>query len=137
MPNLIVIRIVPPAPIDAATFTGYLNPTGPGLGPLQITAFDLTFNSPTTGQSIGTAVYVAPTTPPSPTTAQPGPPAPPPPFSSPQYSPDPTSGIVQQFDLSPAVSGETAFFQLESVATAVIEVPSTATFENLRLVAQW
>jgi hypothetical protein len=46
MSSLIVIRIVPQTPVDANTFTDYLNPA---LGGLQITAFDLSFNNPTTG----------------------------------------------------------------------------------------
>jgi hypothetical protein len=137
MPSLIVIKIIPKATVHPDTFTGYLNPAG--LGPLQITAFDLSFNSPTAGQVIGTASYIASSTPPTPTSPQSGPPAPPPVFASPQYTPDPTSGIVQQYDLSPADvgSGETAFYQLESVATAIIEVAAAAKFENLRLTAQW
>ena len=57
MSSLIVIRIVPQAAIDPNKFaTEYLDP--PGLGPLQITAFDLSFNSPTTGQAVGTATYI-------------------------------------------------------------------------------
>lgn len=41
--GFIVIRILPQGPVDAHTFTNYLNPS---LGGLQITAFDLSFNSP-------------------------------------------------------------------------------------------
>ena len=49
MSNLLVIRVVPQTAVDPDTFTGYLN--GSGLGPLQITAYDLSFDSPTAGQS--------------------------------------------------------------------------------------
>ena len=136
MPSLIVIRIVPQAAIDPNKFTSeYLDP--PGLGPLQITAFDLSFNSPTAGQAVGTASYIgAASTAPNPTSSQPANVSPV--FLPPQYSPDPTTGIVQQYDLWPPPDPlKTAFFSLASVATAVIEVGSTTTFENLRLVAQW
>jgi hypothetical protein len=137
MPNLIVIRIIPQqAPIDPGKFTtDYLDPAG--LGPLQITAFDLSFNSPTTGQQVGTATYIGTaSTAPSPTSPQPS--GSNPVFTPPQYNPDPTSGIVQQYDLWPPPDGtHTAFFSLASIATGIIEVSSTTTFENLRLVAQW
>jgi hypothetical protein len=138
MPSIIVIRLIPQqGPIDPGKFTtDYLNPTG--LGPLQITAFDLSFNSPTTGQSVGTtAKFVgAASTPPSPTSPQAS--GSNPVFTTPQYNPDPTSGIVQQYDLWPPPDPvHTVFFSLASVATAIIDVSSTTTFENLRLVAQW
>ncbi|TDG02548.1 insecticidal toxin complex protein [Paraburkholderia guartelaensis] len=136
MPS-IIIRIIPQqAPTDPDKFTtDYLNPAG--LGPLQITAYDLSFNSPTTGQSVGTATYVGTaSSPPSPTSPQPSGSILV--FTPPQYNPDPTSGIVQQYDLWPPPDGiHTAFFSLASVATAIIAPSSTATIENLRLVAQW
>ena len=131
MSNLIVIRIVPRSPVDPSTFTNYLT----ALGGLQVTAFDLSFNSPTSGQIVGSAAYVAPNSgTPSPTTPTSGPP---PPLVTPQYPAGTTSGIVQQYDLIPATLLENSFFQLESVATAVIEVPSPPRFENLRLVVTW
>ena len=136
MSSLIVIRIVPQAASDPNKFaTEYLDP--PGLGPLQITAFDLSFNSPTTGQAVGTATYIgAASTTPSPTSPQPANVSPV--YLPPQYSPDPTTGIVQEYDLWPPPDLlHTAFFSLASVATAVIDVASTTAFENLRLVAQW
>ena len=69
MTNLLVIRIVPQTAVDPDTFTNsYLNNS---LGPLQITAYDLSFDSPTAGQSIGTATYIAPTSAPFPTSRQP------------------------------------------------------------------
>ncbi len=138
MSNLLVIRVVPQTPIDPNAFTGYLNPSGSGFGPLQITAYDLSFDSPTVGQSIGTATYLAPTTAASPTApVSVGINNPPPPLVPAQYTPDPTSGIVQQYDLAPAAVFESAYFQLESVATAIIVMPAVPKFENLRIVAQW
>jgi hypothetical protein len=135
MSDLLVIRIVPQAAVDPNTFTsGYLNPSGSGLGPLQITAFDLSFDSPAAGQSIGTATYIAPTAGPSPTDGQ----GLSQPLEAPDYATDPTSGIVQQYDVVPAVPFTTrAYIQVESVATAIIVVPSVPKFENLRIVAQW
>ncbi len=133
MSSLIIIRITPQQALDPGAFAGYLNPTG--LGPLQITAFELSFNNPLEGRNIGTAVFVAATTAPSPTTPSIVPPVPV--FKSPKYSASPASGIVQQYDLAAAVSPLSAFFQLEAVATAVIEVPATTIIANLRLVAQW
>jgi Tc toxin complex TcA C-terminal TcB-binding domain len=132
MPGLIVIRIIPQTPVDADKFTTYLNP--PGLGPLNITVYDLSFNSPTTGQSVGTAQLISPSIPPSP--MQPQPPIFPS-LSPPQYNPDPDSGIVQQYDATAPFVNESGYFQLQSVATAIIPVANTTAFENLRLVAQW
>ena len=131
MSNLIVIRIVPRSPVDPSAFTNYLT----ALGGLQVTAFDLSFNSPTSGQIVGSAAYVAPDSgTPSPTTPTSGTP---PPLVTPQYPAGTTNGIVQQYDLIPATLLENSFFQLESVATAVIEVPTPPRFENLRLAVTW
>ena len=143
MPNLIVIRIIPQAPVTSDTFTTYLSPTG--LGALNITAYDLSFNSPTAGQSLGTATYIAPTAGPSPTSPVLYPASPPPQFTLDPATYAAGTGIVQQIDLQPAVlSGttiESPYYTFESVATAVIEIPSPPSgqtnFENLRLVAQW
>src|SRR5437660_2719843 len=93
MTNLIVIRIVPQSPVKADDFTKDLS----YAGGLQITAYDLSFNSPTTGQSVGTAVYIAPTVLPSP--SQPVANASPPQID-PQY--DGNTGIVQQVDHAPS-----------------------------------
>ncbi len=126
MPSLIVVRIVPKLPVRGDTFTGFLNPS---LGNLQITAFDLSFGNPTIGTNVGSASYVAPTS----LVSLPGHPdrtATPPP-----YPPGLTSGIVQQVDF---VFGLPPYFQLDAVATAVIEIASPPpTFENLRLEASW
>ncbi|MBZ5494665.1 MAG: hypothetical protein LAO76_27375 [Acidobacteriia bacterium] len=138
MSSLIVIRIVPETAVDAGTFTNYLT----ALGGLRIRAFDLSFNSPTTGQNVGTATYIAPTTPPSPTS----PvlftlPAPGPTIKPPKYPAGTTNGIVQQYDQVPGQSlgpiTESSFFELKSVATAVIQVSAPTAFENLRLEVQW
>ena len=139
MSNLIVIRIVPQSPVDAGTFTNYLK----YLGGLQITAYDLSFNSPTIGQSVGSAVYVAPTRLPSPLQ--------PIPDQSPTQKPPRyarNTGIAQQVDHIPAQPEpnnpsvkDSAYYQFQAVANAVIAIPSPppgqTTFENLRLVATW
>jgi hypothetical protein len=134
MSSLIVIRIIPPQPLDPKNFTDYLNPAG--LGPLQITAFELSFSDPSVGRNLGTAKYVA-SVPPSPMSAAVMPPTPV--LQSPQYNPSsPATGIVQHYDVNPAVPlTDSAYFQLDATATAVIEIPAAAKIENLRLVAQW
>jgi hypothetical protein len=140
MANLIVIRIVPQKSIDPNIFTGYLNP--PGLGPLQISAFDLSFNNPTSGDLIGTAVYVPPVAAPgAPTVFNPFTDPIPPASSPPDYG---TTTIAQQADpQGPApIAGSptdwaSAHYQFEAVASAVIAVAAVPAFENLRLVASW
>ena len=130
MSNLIVIRIIPETPVDPGKFEGYLTASGG----LQITAFDLSFNSPTSGQLIGSASYVAPTAAASPATPQPTPVT----LVPPQYPAHTASGIIQQYDLMPSPAQlESVFFQVESVATAIIEVNAPAKLENLRLTVQW
>ena len=140
MSNLIVIRLVPQGPIAAGDFTNYLT----ALGGLQITAFDLSFNSPTAGQNVGTATVIAPTTLPFPL----GPVTDPPSgfaITPPKYPSGITNGIVQQYDVEPpqfmGLTVLSAYYQLESVATAVIEIPSPAAgqtvFENLKLEMSW
>src|ERR1700676_4083427 len=144
MSSLIVIRIVPPAPVAAApagstppTFADYLA----NSGGLQIAAFDVSYSSPTSGTAVGSAVYQAPNPAPQ-TSPTANPPA--------GFIPTPATyvagtGVIQQLDVEPAVFAlgveiESAFYQFESVATAVIEFTpaSGATiFENLRLVATW
>ncbi|MFN0168683.1 MAG: neuraminidase-like domain-containing protein [Bryobacteraceae bacterium] len=133
MSSLIVIRILPQQTLDPAKFTTYLNP--PGLGPLQITAYELTFNDPVQGRKLATATYVAATTPPSPTAAVTVPPAPV--FKTPVYGASPANGIVQQYDLAGAAPPDSAYFQLEAVANAIIEIPTAVKIENVRLEAQW
>jgi hypothetical protein len=134
MSNLLVIRIIPQVVVTPDDFAkNYLNPSGAGLGPLQITAFDLSFDSPTDGRNVGNVTLIQPKAgTPSPTSALP----PPQPFTPPNYSPDPSSGIIQQYDAVPATATDSAFFELESVATAIIVVPAVK-YENLRLTAQW
>ena len=130
-----MIRIVPQAPIDASTFTNYLS----NNGGLQITAFDLSFGSPTIGVAVGTASYLAPTTAP-----QTSPTANPPIGFNPTAAVyGPGTGIVQQLDLQPpsilGITVESAYYQFESVATAVLEFnpPGSNVFENLRLLVTW
>ena len=133
MSSLIVIRIIPPQSLDPAKFTTYLNPAG--LGPLQITAFELSFSDPSVGRNLGTAKFAAATTGPSPMNALVTPPIPV--LKSPKYSPVPATGIVQHYDVHGATPPLSAFFQLDAAATAIIEIPVAAKIENLRLVAQW
>ncbi len=134
MSSLIVIRIIPPQPLDPTKFTDYLNPAG--LGPLQITAFELSFSDPGVGRNLGTAKYVAASTPPFPLGSSVPLPAV---LTSPQYNPaSPATGIVQNYDVDGAVPPtDSAYFQLDAAATAIIEIPTAAKIENLRLVAQW
>ena len=134
--SAIVIRIVPESPVSGGTFTSFLN----ALGGLRITAFDLSFNSPTAGQNVGTAVYNAPdagTPDPTAPVLNPGGGFT---LTPPSYAGITTNGIVQQYDVKPpqivGLNVESAYFELEAVATAVIDVTATA-FENLRLVVQW
>jgi Tc toxin complex TcA C-terminal TcB-binding domain/Protein of unknown function (DUF2934) len=141
--TLIVIRLLPPAPVAATpvgstppSFTDYLAQNGG----LRIDAYDVSYNSPTSGTLVGTAIYKAPSTLP-----QTGPTLNPPLG----FSPTPAvyaagTGIIQQLDLEPSqvvgLSVESPYYQFESVATAIIEFtpPGAATFfENLRLVATW
>ena len=142
MTNLIVIRIVPQSPVAAGDFTGYLG----YQGGLQITAYDLSFNSPTSGQSVGTAAYLQLVKPPSPLKSEVNSSRPQKdPQKDPQYNKN--TGIAQQVNHIPAQQDpddtfltKSAYYQFESVATAVIEIPSSTTdptFENLRLVASW
>ena len=143
MPNLIVIRILPQAAVTPDTFATYLSPSG--LGDLTITAYDLSFNNTTTGQSVGTAAYIPPTAGPSPTSPISRPANPPPVFTLTPAIYAAGTGIVQQIDLQPAAISvstiESPYYTFESVATAVIQIPSPppgqTNFENLRLVAQW
>ena len=142
--KLIVIRLVPPAPIAATplgstppSFTDYLAQNGG----LQIAAYDLSYGNPTTGTLVGTATYSAPKTLPqtSPT------PTPPSGFTPTQASYNAGTGIIQQLDVEPAqylgaVETESPYYTFESVATAIIEfTPASAAtfFENLKLVATW
>src|SRR6185503_312841 len=134
MSSLIVIRIVPPQPLEPGAFqSDYLNPS---IGPLQITAFELSFNDPTVGKNLGTVKFVGAPAAPSPD--KPAPLSPfPPVMKAPKYSPSPTTGIVQNYGLEPSLGSNSAYFLRSAVATAVIEIPTAAKIENLRLVAQW
>ena len=125
MSGLIVIEIVPQAPVDAMTFQGYLTN-------LQVQVFDLSFTTvddDPPGVLAGSASYLADSggwnqqSDGSYTVPVGAPP------SYPGYSAATTSGIVQQVDFIPLPFG-LSYFELESVATAVIEVntPGTANF---------
>src|ERR1700678_752625 len=146
--KLIVIRLVPPGPVAANVadapsgavppyFTDYLAQNGG----LQIKAYDLSYGNPTTGTLVGTAAYIAPTAAAAPTAGVPEPP----PVTLTPATYAPGTGIVQQTNLEPLVptgiwTDDSAYFEFESVATAIIEfTPPAATtfFENLRLVATW
>ena len=140
MANLIVVRLVPPKAIHAADFTGYLDPAG--LGPLQISAYNVSFSDPAGALLIGTAIYAPPA-------AQPGAPV----SYDPSHQQMPISNppnygvitrIAQQADPAPGarvpndpVLWTNDHFEFESVATAVIEVVNIPAIENLRLVASW
>ena len=137
--SLIVIRLVPPAPVAATpagstppSFTDYLAQNGG----LSIAAYDVSYSSPTTGTLVGTAVYKPPSTLP-----QTGP--------SVGFLTVPTlaaysggTGIVQELTQQPGdlILDTSPYYQFESVATAIIEFAppgAGAFFENLKLVATW
>jgi hypothetical protein len=131
MSSLIVIRIVPPQPLEPGVFqSDYLSPS---IGPLQITAFELSFNDPTVGKNLGTVKFVGAPALPSPTSPIPLPAV----MKAPKYSPNPTTGIIQNYGVEPSLGTSSAYFLHAAVATAVIEIPTAAKIENLRLVAQW
>src|SRR5271157_1816685 len=132
MSSQIVIRLLPEAPIDQATFVA-------SLADLHIAVFDLTFNSveppPPRGLQVGPTVpFLKPK---NTITLFPNPASPnDPPHSSvaPKYSTaivsSPFSGIVQDF-----YTDSSGFFVPAAVATAVINITSGQTvFENLRVV---
>ena len=128
MPGLIVIRIVPQAATDPVSFTNVLSS-------LTIQAFDIGFTNADAqppGLSVGTASFIAA----SGLTAIPGHQDQ---FSTPpSYPAGVTNGIIQQIDYVPAVllPPSPAYYQLEFVGIAVIEVASPSKFENLRLSVQ-
>jgi hypothetical protein len=148
MSKLIVIRIIPQTPIDAESFTKFLNPPAP-LGKLKITAFDLTFDSvdsPKPGIEIGSASYID-ITPSGGWQKSTGGALPAGTIfvgsssDSPTYPSGNVNGTIQQVDFAPTTifgppAGPT-FYELQSVATAMIEVTSPTTFENLRLQVEW
>ncbi|MGA8742244.1 MAG: neuraminidase-like domain-containing protein [Terracidiphilus sp.] len=61
MPNYIVLRLTPPAAVDAATFTTYLNG-------LTVKVYDESFGQPVDGTLIGSAAFVGAPLPPDPAT---------------------------------------------------------------------
>jgi hypothetical protein len=107
MSSLIVVRIVPLEPLSPGDFAGYLDPAG--LGPLQVTAFELSFADPDVGRNLGTAIFVPVTNAPSPMAPQLTPPAVV--LTVPEYKPAaPTHGIVQHFDALPPTPPFSAYF---------------------------
>lgn len=104
MPSLLVIRLHPVEPIAGDDFTKYLNG-------LSIDAHEVSFSDPAgTGAAFGTATYIAPNLPLSPS-------------PDPRPGQDPNNRITQHFSTSgPDINGDSAreFF---AVATAVIEIP--------------
>ena len=148
MSKLIVIRIIPQTPTEADTFTDFLNPPSP-LGKLKITAFDLTFDSvdnPSPGIEIGSASYIDITPSGGWIKSSGGTDEPPQntiytdaskPKSSPTYPSGSVDGIIQQVDFEGPFGKTKHVYELKSVATAMIEVKSPTTFENLRLQVEW
>ena len=131
MSGLIVIEIVPQAPVDAMTFHGYLTN-------LQVQVFDLSFTTvddDPPGVLAGSASYLADSggwnqqSDGSYTLPMGAPP------SYPGYSAATKSGIVQQVDFIPLPFG-LSYFRLESVATAIIEVNTSASSANFRVEIQ-
>src|SRR5215469_2076900 len=124
MSKLLVIRIIPQTPTEADTFTNFLNPPSP-LGPLKITAFDLTFDSvdnPTPGIEIGSASYID-ITPSSGWIKSGGGPDEPPQdtiyvdasIDSPSYPSGSVDGIIQQVDFEGPFGTTTDVYELKSV----------------------
>jgi Tc toxin complex TcA C-terminal TcB-binding domain len=130
MPGLIVIRIVPQGPVDALTFRGFLTN-------LQVQLFDLSFttvNSDPPGVSVGSAGYLADS---GGWASSFGPGyqlASPPTYTG--YSSTATGGIIQQVDYVPPSFPAPGYYELESVAIAVIEVNSPASSGNFRVTIQ-
>jgi hypothetical protein len=107
MSALLVIRLHPVEPVTGAEFTNYLKG-------LSIAAHELSFSDPAgNGPAIGTAAYVAPKLPDSPS-------------KNPAPVPDAKSRITQHFEIIPAAGVATKGFfarNFFAVATAVIEIP--------------
>jgi hypothetical protein len=111
MPNAIVIRIVPQKPMDPLTFQGLLSESG-GLT-INVYAINYGTVGQTSPPQIGSASYVAVTPAGFWNSAGAS-------LSQPSYPAGLTTGIVQQVDRMPSVFPDPAYFQLESVATAII-----------------
>ena len=108
MPSLLVIRLHPVEPITGGDFTNYLDG-------LSIDAYEVSFDDPVGSESIiGTARYIPPVLPPSP---------------SPDPTPiqDPNNQITQHFSID-EISINPSLFERTflAVATAVIEIPDPA-----------
>jgi Tc toxin complex TcA C-terminal TcB-binding domain len=109
MPSLLIIRLHPVEPITGDAFTSYLNG-------LSIAAHDASFNNPTgSGAAFGTATYIAPTLPASPSV-------------NPAPVQDPNNRITQHFSLTlsppiPPSSIPLSARSFSAIATAVIQIP--------------
>lgn len=109
MPSLLIIRLHPVEPITGDAFTSYLNG-------LSIAAHDASFNNPTgSGAAFGTATYIAPTLPASPSV-------------NPAPVQDPNNRITQHFSLTPSPPIPPSLIPLSArsfsaIATAVIQIP--------------
>ena len=129
MASLIVIRIVPPASISPETFRAYLGASGG----LTINAYQLDYGSVGSqppGQLIGSAAYIDPV--PSGGWSAAGTS-----LVGPPYPSNVTSGIFQQVNYIPPIALNPGVFQLEAVATAIVELSPAAAIENLRLELQY
>jgi|APLak6261663543_1056040.scaffolds.fasta_scaffold00218_3 hypothetical protein len=106
MPSLLVIRLHPVEPISGDDFTNYLNG-------LSIDAHEVSFNDPAgNGAAFGTANYIAPNLPASPS-------------PNPIPIPDPNNRITQHFSINPvSISPPESARSFLAVATAVIEIPT-------------
>ena len=135
MSGLIVIRIVPKSPIAPDDFTQYFNPLR--RGPALHHGLRSVVQQPDGWAVDRQAKFIWPFHP------KPDGPNPrtrcslhPPNSATARGSPSrktPARSVLA----APSVHPESPYFTLESVATAVIAVTDTLTFENLRLVAQW
>ncbi|WP_144551347.1 neuraminidase-like domain-containing protein [Peribacillus simplex] len=107
MPNLLLIRLHPVEPVSADVFTTYLNG-------LSIAAHELSYNHPDGSiAALGTAAYIAPFLPQSPSL-------------DPTPVPDPSNRITQHFEVVPDPLLPQPGWQVRNffaVATAVIVIP--------------
>ena len=122
MPGLIVIQIVPQAPVDALTFRTHL------VG-LQVQAFDLSFTTVDTnppGVNVGTASYIADSGGWTNVGGQAEM------INPPSYPANITSGIIQQVDFDPSIP-PTWTYRLQSVAIAIIPITAPGNSGNFRV----
>jgi hypothetical protein len=127
MPGLIVIQIVPQAPVDALTFRTH-------LAGLQVQVFDLSFTTVDTnppGISVGTASYIADSGGWTNVGGQAEM------INPPTYPANITSGIIQQVDFVPfPFPPPPGIFRLQSVAIAIIPITAPGNSGNFRVEIQ-